>query len=73
MCPEEIFFLLIRPASSSFVKMWPAYEIEFETPVINNIYRIWTYNADFAYLLTEETSYWMLEGDEEEGLGELKS
>jgi hypothetical protein len=30
--PWRHFFLLMRPASQFFVKMWPAYETEFETP-----------------------------------------
>jgi len=30
--PAETFFLFMRPASLFNVKMWPAYETEFETP-----------------------------------------
>ncbi len=35
--PAETFFFLIQPASPFFVKMWPAYETEFETPGIGRI------------------------------------
>jgi hypothetical protein len=33
--PAETFFLFMRPASPFYVKMWPAYETEFETPDLN--------------------------------------
>ena len=46
--PRRHFSFLMRPASPFFVKMWPAYETEFETPDLdgskkqeNNV--AWTY------------------------------
>jgi hypothetical protein len=34
--PAETFFLFLRPASPFYVKMWPAYETEFETPALDD-------------------------------------
>jgi len=36
--PAETFFLLMRPANPFFVKMWPAYETEFETPGLEKLF-----------------------------------
>ena len=36
--PQRHFFLQMRPASSYYVKMWPSYRFEFETPALYHEY-----------------------------------
>ena len=35
--PRKHFCLLVRPARSVFIKMWPAYIVEFETPGLKGL------------------------------------
>jgi hypothetical protein len=56
MWPAETFFLLMQRMSHFFAKMWPAYETEFETPVLDGQDRFFSFEKYLLRLTKIESS-----------------
>ena len=55
--PRSHFFLLVRPASSFFVTLWPAYATEFETPGLCILVKVLNYSSLPHFILFIRAKY----------------